>query len=469
MLPLVEIPELVQHYAQFFAPIFSPEALEQFQRYVSGLIVSENKTVDGINRLFVIDVRNQSSLNRWLTASPFAVEALNQARLTLLASLSGTRMKPKGVLSVDDTLLTHYGTHFDKIAYLYDHVQGCYVWAHNLVNLHYSDDQTDYPVHFQLWEPVEVEALEAGLKTAGVPIRAGKYPLKASDPKKWRTYLLNLWRRHQQKPEVQHLYHSKLLIAQQMLTRFFSDHPDLHLPVAFDNWYTQPAFCRFIDQTLQAAYVGTLTGNDQVLLASGTQPLAAFALHLRQEHQQALQHGHPPVFRKITMPYKGETEIYYSDCNTHRIQNFGKQRVVINHRKEDLSDAAMFFISNQLNWQAPGITRIRRHRWPVEVYHEEGKADGLDQYQVRDFHAIYRHIALVAVTYSLLRAAQHDQALLHRLQQQIKIELDGSAGFWRRHTKAQALWALATLIATGLSQGETLSELMAPMVTALCS
>ena len=60
----------------------------------------------------------------------------------------------------------------------------------------------------------------------------------------------------------------------------------------------------------------------------------------------------------------------------------------------------MFFISNQLHWQAPGITRIRRHRWPVEVYHEEGKAEGWDQYQVRDFEAIERHIGLVAVVYS---------------------------------------------------------------------
>jgi hypothetical protein len=58
-------------------------------------------------------------------------------------------MKPRGVLSLDDTLLTHYGQHFDKIAYLYDSAQGCYVWAHNLVNLHDSDDQTDYPVDFR--------------------------------------------------------------------------------------------------------------------------------------------------------------------------------------------------------------------------------------------------------------------------------------------------------------------------------
>lgn len=104
MLPLVEIPELVRHYAPWCASVFSPEAFVQFQRYVSGLIVSENKTVDGINRIFVIDVRHQSSLNRLLTESPFSIEAVNQGRINRLSSLSGTQMQLKGILSVDDTL-----------------------------------------------------------------------------------------------------------------------------------------------------------------------------------------------------------------------------------------------------------------------------------------------------------------------------------------------------------------------------
>ena len=67
MLPLVEIAEIVRHYESFFTAVFSPAALEQFKRYVSGLIVSDNKTVEGINRLFVFEVRHQSSLNRLLT------------------------------------------------------------------------------------------------------------------------------------------------------------------------------------------------------------------------------------------------------------------------------------------------------------------------------------------------------------------------------------------------------------------
>jgi hypothetical protein len=85
---------------------------------------------------------------------------------------------------------------------------------------------------------------------------------------------------------------------------------------------------------------------------------------------------------------------------------------------------------------------------------------------VRAFQAISRHIALVAVTYSLLRAAQPDETLLHKLQRHIQTQLDGSAGSWRRHTQAQALWTLATFIATGLSQGQTLQDVIEPLITA---
>jgi hypothetical protein len=70
MLPLVEYPDIVQHYAPFFKDVFSAEALIEFERYISGLIVSENKTVEGINRLFIHESRNQSSLNRLFVWKP---------------------------------------------------------------------------------------------------------------------------------------------------------------------------------------------------------------------------------------------------------------------------------------------------------------------------------------------------------------------------------------------------------------
>ena len=468
MFPLVEFPELVRHYAPFFEGVFSAEAFIEFERYISGLIVSENKTVEGINRLFVIESRNQSSLNRLMTESPFLLETLNQSRLGLLASLPGTQMKPKGVFSLDDTLLTHYGQHFEQIAYLFDHVEQHYTWAHNLVTLHYSDDQTDYPVQFQLWKPVDLEKLEQGLMAAGVKVKESKRPLKDTAPHKWRQYLLGLWRRSQKKNGVAELYDSKLRIAEQQLQQWVQKHPDLKLPVSFDSWYTQPAFCHYLDKTLHLGYVGALSEDTQVVLKTGPERLDAFAARLKQEHLEALSHKGKAVFQKITIPFKGDHEIYYSYCNTHHLHNFGKQRLVIIYRQADLSDNPIFLISNRLIWQASGITRIYRHRWPVEVYHEEGKDEGLDQYQLRDFEAIERHIALVAVVYSLLRAAQYDPALHKKLQRQLKFELDGSVAFWQRATRAQSLWNLALFISAGLTQGQKLPDIMAPLLRAMC-
>lgn len=469
MFPLVEFPVLVQHYAPFFEGVFSDEAFIEFQRYLSGLLVSENKTVAGINRRVVFESRNQSSLNRLLTASPFSLDMLNQKRLNLLASLAGTQFKRQGVLGLDDTLLVHYGQHFEQIAHLFDHVQQRYVWAHNLVTLHYSDDDTDYPVFFQLWKPADLEHLEQGLRAAGLKLKASKQVLKETAPHKWRQYLLGVWRRNQHKTGVADLYDSKLRIGQQLLQQWVHDHPDLKLPVAFDNWYTQPAFCRYLDETLHLAYVGTLAGDELLILKDGPEQLAVFAERLKHEHLDALKHDRPPVFKRITIPYKGDKEHYYSYCATHRLHNFGPHRLVINYRQADLSDNPLFLMSNCLSWQAPGITRIRRHRWPVEVYYEEGKAEGLDQYQLRDFEAIGRHVAFAVVDYSLLRAAQHDPALRNKLQRELKLELEGSPAFWRRATQAQSLWSLAQFIQAGLSQGQTLRQVMTPLLQIVCA
>ena len=83
---------------------------------------------------------------------------------------------------------------------------------------------------------------------------------------------------------------------------------------------------------------------------------------------------------------------------------------------------------------------------------------------MRSFEAIRKHIALVNVTYSLLRAAQHDKALLQKLHRNVQTTLEGLAGDCRRNTQAQALWVLACFIQTALAQGQTLKDIMQPIL-----
>lgn len=42
--------------------------------------------------------------------------------------------------------------------------------AHDLITLHYSDNQTDYPVDYKLWEAPDWDAVASHFKSIGVPI-----------------------------------------------------------------------------------------------------------------------------------------------------------------------------------------------------------------------------------------------------------------------------------------------------------
>ncbi|MCB0060465.1 MAG: hypothetical protein KDE19_00045 [Caldilineaceae bacterium] len=90
------VAKIVEHYTEHYQEVFSPEALIEFQRYVSGLLVSENKTVEGINRICVFENRNQSGLNRLLIESPLDLSELDKARFAMMNSVKAMHMKPRG-------------------------------------------------------------------------------------------------------------------------------------------------------------------------------------------------------------------------------------------------------------------------------------------------------------------------------------------------------------------------------------
>ena len=179
MLPIVQIPQVVEHFAPHFKSVFRDEsAYLSFQRYLSGLIVSENKTVQAINRHFVVQVRHQVTLNRFLTDWSYEWQSLNKTRLAFLQKHPQTCFKTergnRGVLSIDDTLLTHYGAHFEGIANLRDPHKKSYHWAHNLISLYYSDDWMDYPVYQLLWQPPDIEKLVRVMEAENISLNEEK-------------------------------------------------------------------------------------------------------------------------------------------------------------------------------------------------------------------------------------------------------------------------------------------------------
>jgi len=339
MLPIVKIPDIIEHFAPHFEDLFTSSEYEGFKRYVSGLIISENKTVEAINRHFVIQPRHQCTLNRFLTASAYDVEALNQKRLDFLQTKTVTSFKTKGdckgVLSIDDTLMAHFGAYFDSIARLKDPHSGQVVWAHNLVSLYYSDDKIDYPVYQIRWQPPDIEKLVAKMEELNISINERKRPLKDQDPKAWRAYILHSRYKDKQfkYPELVEIYKTKLWLARDLVDRFIENYPELNLPFCFDRWYTKPMLCEYIDSK-QRAYVGLLESKTKIK-PKGQDEMSVmdFARQLKAEH---LKTDTPPKFHKVGVKWRGQTKYYYAYIKTHHLPAFGTVRLVISYKNEGL-------------------------------------------------------------------------------------------------------------------------------------
>lgn len=455
---LVRYPCIVEHYAPHFEHLFTPEGYRYFRRFLSGLLVCENKTLEAINQLFVLERRNQSSFNRFVNGRPFDLSSLNRARVGLMQRSEATRFKSTaeggGVLALDDSLMHHYGKHFENIYHLYDHVTEQYVFAHNLVTVHYSDDKTDYSVFNQLWLPPDWEAVAGKMRELGLHVNQGKWDERIEQPRKWRGYIRDRFKDlHPRHPALLKVYKTKLHVGLDLLRQFRREYPGLDLPLAMDGGYTGADMCRALDEELQMSYVGSLADYQMVELAgSELVTLAELRVRLLAQH-----HSGTTRFFKTTVHYKGTKKTYYAYCATHRINGFSKrQRLVISFKKEDLSDTPCFSISNRLHWFASGILRIRRHRWPVETFHQEGKDEGLDKYQLRNFDGIQTHIAFVSTAYTMLKCAAHDDELLSMFRSRLGITgpMD-TLPFMRKLSQLESLMALVEFVHLRTMQGNS--------------
>ena len=73
---VLDFPSIVKKYAPVFEKCFSAEGYAHFKKAVSGFLISENKTLEAINRQFINSGCNQSSFNRFFNRQAFDMEQL---------------------------------------------------------------------------------------------------------------------------------------------------------------------------------------------------------------------------------------------------------------------------------------------------------------------------------------------------------------------------------------------------------
>lgn len=128
---MVDFPTVVKEALTLFGEVFDTEpARRHFAEYLTGLIVAENKTVSGINRELALTT-DPSCLNRWLTEVEWDVTALNERRLAWLPQAPQTRYSVRGVIAIDNTLVTHEGKLIEDVGWFWDHADPRHVIAHD--------------------------------------------------------------------------------------------------------------------------------------------------------------------------------------------------------------------------------------------------------------------------------------------------------------------------------------------------
>ena len=342
-MPLVtEIPEELKEALAPFRKHFGAPAFEHFQRYVFGLIVSENLTVEGINRNF-IEGRHPSSLNRFLTWSVWQQETVNGTRLDELKAAG--ELKGKGWLLIDDTLSHKTGKQIEGVGVFRDHSRNRYVLAHNIVTAEFvRPDGVQHPLGFRVYLKKDY------CQSRGLTFK------------------------------------TKFELAKELVELAVSLGLEIET-VLFDSWYASKDFIRCLKEH-KLHWVTRLKSDRNIKIRGTYTPISDFAATLPRE-----------AFKKVMV----KDQSYWVFSKAVDLKGVGRTRIVISYDNKDLQGDPSYFATDNLHWESKRILKTYARRSKIEAFYRDSKQNlGFEDYQLRDLRAIKRHWCLVFLAYSLL-------------------------------------------------------------------
>jgi len=147
-MPIVCIPPVLNRLFGSYQDFFTKPQFSHFKRLVTGLIVSENKTLQEINDGF--GKKHQSNLNRFVSHSSWDLDELNHIRIKQVGE--NLSLHKKGILIIDESLLHKTGPHMELAGMHRSGISGGIEWGHMAVNSFYSDsNDNDFPVKTDIY------------------------------------------------------------------------------------------------------------------------------------------------------------------------------------------------------------------------------------------------------------------------------------------------------------------------------
>ena len=347
---IVAFPTIVEQAVDEFGWMFAntPERWH-FAEYLTGLMVAGRKNVSAINAEFT-QATDQSCLNRWITQVPWDVDQLNEHRLAWLQGHSSTRYSARGVIAIDNTLVSHSGEMIEDAGWFWDHAEGRHLIAHDYVIANYvCSSGKHYPLEFRRFRKRE-EGVEG----------------ESAEPFKNHTDLFK-----------------ELVdgVVEQEIPGDF----------AFDCYFTSAESLNHI-QGHTRGYVGDLKSNRKVHFKGAEMKAAEWAAGVAPEDRKRVDIG--------------DRKQWYCTRTVRLPQVDHPVRLVILWNRKNGKKPVKCLVTNRVYWEISRILNVYRKRWTgTETFHRDGKQHlGMGDCQLRTAKGQTRHLYLVMLAHSLLMA-----------------------------------------------------------------
>ena len=389
MLPLVGIPQSIQKSFQSYRSVFCRTAgFKHVSRYLTGLLLSPNKTLQGIYHQWVWPEGEQVE-RRSMHASVFESAGWNcqslmqRHRQVVSAAHQG---QGRAVLSLDWTFAHHpYSEEIYGAKAAYDYVNRCWSRYQTVVTAAIANphrvDGVAVEVQCPNYQAEELAYLEMTAQDSHEQMEQVVQRLEE---------LL-----HYQKNRL--AYRKRTEMAVDIVRQLEAEGEFPQADYAFDCGVLSRPLTELIEASGKH-WVSEIESSRLILWQGHWQRVDGVAQTLGREHPESF-------VPKVVTCRNGQQRMIWAFSKTVRLKKYARKRLVIVHETAELSDHPRFLLTDALHWDSARSFATWSYRWPIETFHEFAKqVVGFESAQLRKEEAVKRHFCLSCVAQSLLQA-----------------------------------------------------------------
>jgi len=389
MVPLVGVPETIRRGLAPYREVFCrAEGFDHVSRYVTGLLLSPNKTLQGLYDAQVWESgapRSRRAMPEAVFEAGWAADALMPHHRAVIAGAH--RGCGREVISLDWTYAHHErGPKMWGVKKAWDHVQQRLAPYQTVVTAVIANRGRLDGIEALVQPPSRQDQELAYLPETG---RASYTQLEEA-----RERVLELLHHRVHGLGYKKRTELALDIVQQLEQE--GHFPSAHY--AFDHGVLSLELSRGIERAGKH-WVSELECSRHIQWQGQWQRVDTVAHTLRQ--------AHPESFRAVRGHCRnGQTKLFWVFTKVVRLKRYGRKRLVIVHEQQALGDTPRFLLTDALHWDSRRVIETWSYRWTSEIFHEFAKqVCGLEAAQVRKEEAVKRHFRLSCVAQSLLQQA----------------------------------------------------------------